>query len=313
MHISEIGRMAMLGEWLDMIERFSGEANHLDQRSAAAEALSASRLLTWCMDTASVGPEETTAAVRGWLIALMLLQDDDEEVRIGIAVAVSEAVSGAKGDAGVQPSKAIELLLDHMTCKFENHPLYVKFLLSVVGAKEEGREEHVADDVMTRRLFEKECDNFQAEELLMMQCCALHVRRLGAGGSFLRAVERLRAYVDGDAARLGEKTDWAGGVSSRSDVFAEMYRLVLGVYASMPEAGQGGDEGASGRDALEAVCKSLVEQRTHLLLRSGLMQVVTTCGADSAASVLRGQDECSKLDGLSLMFLTSEQGGSMSA
>lgn len=113
-----------------------------------------------------------------------------------------------------------------------------RYLLNVVGAKRLGSDEYVADNVVTRRLFEKECDNFQAEELLMMQCCARHVRKLRAGGTLTESVEKLQAFVEGDVAGLGKKTDWAGGVSSRTDVFAEMYRLILGVYASTPEADQ---------------------------------------------------------------------------
>lgn len=162
------------------------------------------------------------------------------QVRVSMAVSVSEAINGASGDAGVQPSKAIELVLEHATAQFGQEPAYILFLRKTVDPESDGGDGHVPDDVMSRRLFEKECDNFQAEDLLLMQCCAKHLRALGPHSSFSAAVGRLRAYVEGKAARLSEGTDWAGGVSSRSDIFLEMYRMVLAIYVAMPGPGLGG-------------------------------------------------------------------------
>lgn len=64
----------------------------------------------------------------------------------------------------------------------------------------------------------------------------------------------------------------------------------------------------TGRKGLAAVCRALVKQRVHVLLRSGLMQVALACGASDAVSVLRSVEGAAKIDALSLMFLTSDQG-----
>ena len=152
-----------LGEWLSMVEDYSLEDKHQDQRTAAADALRRSRVLDWAPSSSGAAWEGVGGhALRAWMVSLRLLQDDDEEVRVGMARAVSRAVSGGQAaDDGVQPSKAIELWFTHSTRLFGDREGYHAFLLSHLEATGGGVGDSVADEVMSRRLFEKECDNFQ--------------------------------------------------------------------------------------------------------------------------------------------------------
>jgi hypothetical protein len=186
----------MIGEWLALVKEQADESRHVDERTAAVDALCRSGLLLLSRDKLPAMSEGSWLQLRGllvqgWLLALLLLQDDDEEARCMMSRAVSAAVlpqGGAGGDApGVQAAKAIELAFRHVSepALGAYEPVWHTFLTSTLnknagdgdsieeGVKGEaggvGGAERLSDEAMARRLFEKECDNFQAEELLIIQ------------------------------------------------------------------------------------------------------------------------------------------------
>ena len=322
---------AMLTEWLAMVEEQADESRHVDGRAAAVDSLCRSTLLQLSRESLRSMPAEAwlrlrTVVVRAWLLALLLLQDDDEEARCMMARAVSAAVSckgeACQGVAAVQPAKAIEFAFQHVSdpALGAHEPMWHAFLKRMLakkaaadggGAEASEGEELLSDEAMARRLFEKECDNFQAEELLIVQLSALHVRRLasatsldapcGAGllaNSRAAAAAAALAALDAEVSAVeavgsGEatKSSWAGGVTSRHDVFASMYRLVLACYAW----GVGDAQGE--KETLARVVGALQKLDVHPLLLHALRLIAGSSPSESQRLVSD--------DGLPLMWLTS--------
>ena len=254
------------------------------------------------------GPHVT----RGWLAALVLLQDDDEDAREAMARAVSAAV--ARG--GVQPAKAMEVVFEFLAAERPPQPRWEAYLsaaLRVAGAQDGagadgaggagGADFLVSDEAMARRLFEKECDNFQAEELIVVMLAARHRRGAGAGAGAAAAEEaaaQLAEYL-GSLAGAGTATCWAGGVSSRSDIFLHVYRQLLAIWA----LGSGARLGPAGMAALGAAARALVGLEAHFLLRNALAHVAEDAGArEAAATALEGASGGSG-GRLGLLFLLS--------
>jgi len=169
-------------------------------------------------------------------------------------------------------------------------------------------EEGLSDEAMARRLFEKECDNFQAEELLIIQLSALHVQRLAAAPpppshASLPSLANDRAAHAADAfSRLeahlklmkasDKGTSWAGGATSRLDVFLSTYRLVLACYAW----GVGDSGGVMG--GLPKLAGELEALEAHPLLLHALELILEA--APSSCQPLLSRE------GLPLMWLTSQ-------
>jgi len=86
-------------------------------------------------------------------------------------------------------------------------------------------------------------------------------------------------------------TSWAGGVTSRLDVFLQTYRLALACYAW----GAGSDEGRMGR--MRDLAASLQAVDAHPLLVHAVSLML-----DSAAS---GSDRLVSAQGLPFLWLTS--------
>jgi len=319
---------SLLSEWLTVVEDQANESRHVDERNAAVDSLCRSALLHLSRHSLHALPEEAwlrlrAVVVRGWLLALLLLQDDDEEARCMMSRAVSAAVmsksEGAQGVVGVQAAKAIELVFHHVSEESLGayEPVWHAFLASTLTNKsatqssgtdtcDSGEGERLSDEAMARRLFEKECDNFQAEELLIIQLAALHVRRLASASpppallpnslaskrttEAASSLSRLSAAVT--AMKPGGKsTSWAGGVTSRLDVFIHTYRLVLACYAW--NVGTAAEE----LGTLKNMASALEALDAHPLLLHALMLI-------KQATPL----QCGRLlsdQGLPLMWLTS--------
>ncbi|EKX50149.1 hypothetical protein GUITHDRAFT_135333 [Guillardia theta CCMP2712] len=213
----------MLEEWIVMVEENSHEAMHVDSRISAVDALSRSDLLCCSLDE---DHELLPLLLRSWLVALTLLQDDDEEARTSMANSVSRALPLlARGH--VQPAKAIELVFEHLSAKAGGHEVWRRFLLGNLTGRGEGKAEDgqereeeaegagkqpVADEVMARRLFEKECDNFQAEALLLLQLSARSAASLSPPlplGDVAACMARLEELV-GTLRGLGKSSCWVG-------------------------------------------------------------------------------------------------------
>ena len=318
--------VATLATWLALVEEHGDETRHVDERFAAVGALCRSGILQ--VSRASVHDmdhrtwlELRTILVRAWRMALLLLQDDDEEARCMMAQAVSAAATagGAGGEAGqtvvgVQAAKAIEVAFVHISGPDVGshagawHEFLQTTLESKVAGVGGGQEvleggEVLSDEAMARRLFEKECDNFQAEEMLMVQLSALHLRRLGStaladkrSSKAAAALARLDAQAsDLQAQASGRKeSSWAGGVTSRMDVFLNTYRLILACYAW----GVGGSP--EERDRLGRIAAGLQQVDAHPLLVHAVRMV--SCASESAPLA------CHRVvseEGLPLLWLTS--------
>ena len=324
---------AMLSEWLAVVEDQANESRHVDERNAAVDSLCRSALLHLSRHSLHALPEEAwlrlrAVVVRGWLLALLLLQDDDEEARCMMSRAVSAAVMSKSGVdqgktrvAGVQAAKAIELVFHHVSHESLGayEPVWHKFLASTLSNQSQsaaastgtdtcdsGEGERLSDEAMARRLFEKECDNFQAEELLIIQLAALHVRRLASAApppallsnslagkrtaEAATALSRLSTAVSAMQAS-GRGTSWAGGVTSRLDVFLHTYRLALACYA------WGVGMAVEEMRVLSDMARGLEALDAHPLLLHALMLM-------QRATAVEGERLASD-QGLPLMWLTS--------
>ena len=324
---TDVGALeAMLAEWLAVVEEQAEEARHVDERTAAVGSLCRSSLLHLSKASLHALPDDAwlqlrALVVRGWLLALLLLQDDDEEARCMMARAVSEAAvragaPGAQEGVGVQAAKAIELVFHHVSgaALGASEPAWQAFLAGMVTRSPhaegsvtemaEGGKEGLSDEAMARRLFEKECDNFQAEELLIIQLSALHLRRRVGEAPPQPLVHALTDKRDAGAAVLarleaqvaamqsgGKGTSWAGGATSRLDVFLDTYRMVLACFAW----GVGGEEEEAA--ALKRVASGMAALEAHPLLLHALH--LTQQAARSGAQGLVSEE------GLPLMWLTS--------
>ena len=248
---------------------------------------------------------------------------------------MARAVSGAvrreegaeQGAAAVQASRAIELVFQHVSrpALGAHDPAWHGFLARMLSNKSpmesgagggtetcDSGEEGLSDEAMARRLFEKECDNFQAEELLIIQLSALHAQRLAAAApppsnTPLASLATNRAAYAADAvSRLeahltlmkasGKGTSWAGGATSRLDIFLSTYRLVLACYAWGV-----GDAGAEAGRELPKLAREMQALDAHPLLLHAL-ELIHETAPSSCRRVLSEEG----LSGLPLMWLTSQ-------
>ncbi|GMF59490.1 unnamed protein product [Phytophthora fragariaefolia] len=232
------------------IESRSDENQPLILREAAASALHHSRLLLLHTNEGSV-TSTADLALSGWMSALRLLQDDSARVRSVARHAVQEALASVKAhgssssrdslsDATVLPL-AVEYVATSFARTAHGTASLSKVLFELVDAPSvlaayagaAGVKAQDWDDLY-RRIFESESSNYFAERDVLVQNIVFSLLARSAGDresvrllrqQVLTAVASALTTLNQEAQRE-ESSQWLGGITYYSDVFAPLFGLL---------------------------------------------------------------------------------------
>jgi len=254
----ELVRVAV-DEWISLVKEHSAASESANFRRATAQAIVASKLLDQVPWVASKlaskedGLELEFAEWYGrsllqvWCVCVKLLEDEDPELRQSLVLPLLDVLalsSGTNGnahfDAAVpsQVERVVQLAFQCLSSHFGSWRVYWEVLAEWVLGSED-IDALLANDVdLVRRLFDKEIDNHHEEELLFVQLCCLHLRRLmmcceSSREAFVgvwrhRFLEQAKSCAE-LTIRMQEKMSWVGGVTNHQDAFKMVYRRLLGL------------------------------------------------------------------------------------
>ncbi|KAE9334763.1 hypothetical protein PF008_g13798 [Phytophthora fragariae] len=233
------------------IEQRSDENQPLILREAAASALHHSGLLLLHNTNGSVASSADLALV-GWTSALRLLQDDDVRVRAVARYAVQEALAKAEDCSTASPNGSLSdatvlpLAVEYIAASFARTEYGVaslsKVLFELVDAPSvlaayagaAGAKAQDWDDLY-RRIFESESSNYYAERDVLAQniVFSLLARSGEDDGDSIRLLRQqvLTAVASAlttlnQEGRREEGSQWLGGITYYSDVFAPLFGLL---------------------------------------------------------------------------------------
>mmetsp|Transcript_36847 Transcript_36847/g.59598 ORF Transcript_36847/g.59598 Transcript_36847/m.59598 type:complete len:416 (+) Transcript_36847:160-1407(+) len=285
---------SIVGVWLRLIDQYSEPSQIVAVRSGVITAIDESRLLIGTNEMrSSSSPLRLRAEVTVWLVAVRLLQDDDADVREACAELVSRVLCPEHGPMVV--SHAVELVFETMTSRFGgSSPEYVTFLVDLIGVATDRPEDAFAScDVNSESMgkqFEKESDNFHAEDAFLVRLASQHLARilsapphdvtvdqwpLPNGSNPLLKCDGVLAWSRIWLRYFGAKVrqcvelmgpslsaTWIGGVSYHREVFLLLFRIINGLSAFAAAASS--TRPGEGEDYKELPIASAVQQ-THSL------------------------------------------------
>ncbi|KAG1680341.1 hypothetical protein FOA52_015431 [Chlamydomonas sp. UWO 241] len=275
------------------IERAAGADQADAMRAAAADALGASGILHLAAAGNSIGGGGSGgggAALRGWLTALTLLQDEDADVRSDTA-ALCQRSAGAHGTqqlagGGLFVEVVLRQVLRLLRVSFGGDARSRSALRGLVADASEAPPELLVPQAggghgtgLVRRLFDREADNQHEEPLLVAQLAAREHRELlgdaaaGDGGEVLEWLQVAADRLDGAAGALTQLQQpgavsgggssggggWVGGLVNHPTTFPYLFRWLLVFWAAPPRHARASPEQVAalrarlGR-ALSAVC-----------------------------------------------------------
>ncbi|KAL3670504.1 hypothetical protein V7S43_004819 [Phytophthora oleae] len=263
------------------IDLRSDENQPLILRRAAASALHHSGLLL--LHTKQESSAEL--ALAGWMSALRLLQDDNVRVRSVARYAVQEALakttgSSVTGIASLSDAAVLPLAVEYVASSFarteQGAESVSKVLFKLIDAPSvltaysgaAGAKAQDWDDLY-RRIFESESSNYFAEcDVLAQNIVHSLLARTIEDGEAMRLLRKrvLNATVSSlstlnqEAQRSGkEGSQWLGGITYYSDVFAPLFGLLAAGVAittsSCPPATELQPVASQVRDLAQEACE----------------------------------------------------------
>ncbi|KAG1713461.1 hypothetical protein DVH05_001248 [Phytophthora capsici] len=235
------------------IDLRSDENQPLILRRAAASALHHSSLLLLHTMQNSSGE----LALAGWMSTLRLLQDDNVRVRSVARYAVQEALakatdSSVTGIVSLSDAAVLPLAINYVASSFtrtdQGAESLSKTLFKLIDAPSvltaysgsAGAKAQDWDDLY-RRIFESESSNYFAECDVLAQNLvhSLMARTIGDGEAMrllrkriLNAAVSSLTTLNQEAQRSGkEGSQWLGGITYYSDVFAPLFGLLAAAVA----------------------------------------------------------------------------------
>lgn len=253
----------------NLIKKHSASSEPVSMRKAAAESVIASGLLEQAelvastVFTSQIPPEnpcsscfEPKEAVNMyarqildiWFTCIMLLEDEDDEVRQRVAVDVQRCFTHKISGSGVVPTqveKVIALSFEYLSSIFGH---WIEYLDSLLHWILKAANFEVSKGDLVRRVFDKEIDNHHEEKLLISQICCSHLEELATSKSWpvalldeqhfrnylnkwrLGFLHQLKSFTKDHIDKQGS-VDWVGGVGNHKDAFLPLYANLLGFYA----------------------------------------------------------------------------------
>ncbi|XP_022983680.1 thyroid adenoma-associated protein homolog [Cucurbita maxima] len=251
----------------DLISQHSAASEPVNMRTAAADSIIASGLLEeaeifgdYMFDNQI--PQETSNShfeqrdyvnmyahqiLNIWSTCIMLLEDEDDEIRKSLAADVQKCFSSERtttsSDARTQVEQVIGSSFEYLSSIFGHWVRYFDYLANWV-LNTANYAASPADPV--RRVFDKEIDNHHEEKLLISQTCCLHLEKLSRSklvalwdtqwfinylvGLRKRFFHQLIKFSDEHMSKHGG-FDWIGGAGNHKDAFLPLYGNLLGFYS----------------------------------------------------------------------------------
>eukprot|EP01117_Protostelium_nocturnum_P015476 TRINITY_DN6011_c0_g1_i3.p1 TRINITY_DN6011_c0_g1~~TRINITY_DN6011_c0_g1_i3.p1 ORF type:complete len:379 (-),score=187.82 TRINITY_DN6011_c0_g1_i3:25-1161(-) len=232
---TDFGRR-IAGEWIKLIEESSGSDQLLDLRMAACSSISSG--LSNDSSSSEASSLEKEIAVRVWITVLVLLEDEEENLREKVSKFVSRKYYQSHNDRRLHLSfragKAKQIVMEIL---FKNHldSVFQDYLLSDLQMQEQFSAFGAVED--TRKLFEKEEDNNYAEEAVMIQLRTLYLTKLAKTSPSIRSlIESKRSQLESTfnelMKRLRESKEkimstlfWSQSVMHAPEFFLPLYRI----------------------------------------------------------------------------------------
>jgi len=173
-------------------------------------------------------PKETHSAIMKSLFDLvLLLQDDDSDIRHHASSITSQIVLGLKSD--IFEAKTLELLFQHLSTYYGNEVDYpVSIEAMILGQK---NIESLLDYEMnsTKHIFELERSNIYKEDLINIQVAAYYAKP--SAQQLVPALAKVHMIVDALSTLSQSETTSTPQIinefTSRPDVFTAFYRSII--------------------------------------------------------------------------------------
>jgi len=230
-----------------------------EKRKAAVQALSSSKLLDFVQGN-RVKDEATGAlAVDLWRCMLMLIEDEDVDIREIASETASSAIESVR--SGAQSEEVLRAIFQHVHTNFAQFEVAMAFMVDLTKGLSYTRSQfdHVlARSTNIRRLFDKEADNAHAEPLFLAQLAAKQMHAScdakTAQCALDEVMETLTNMKDALEAFASRDSRWVGGVTAHEDCFVPIANALIGAWAFEARIG---DDDKERRDRLQALYTAL--------------------------------------------------------
>ncbi|XP_038903869.1 thyroid adenoma-associated protein homolog [Benincasa hispida] len=245
----------------DLIRQHSAASEPVNMRMAAADSIIASGLLEQAeifgdfvfnnqipLETANSRFEQREYVnmyahqiLNIWSTCIMLLEDEDDDIRKRLAADVQKCFSSERTPNQVE--QVIGSSFEYLSSIFGHWVLYFNYLANWV-LNTANYTVSAADPV--RRVFDKEIDNHHEEKLLISQTCCLHMEKLSRSKLvalldtewFINYLVSLRKRFFRQLIKFSDEHmnkhggfDWIGGAGNHKDAFLPLYLNLLGFFA----------------------------------------------------------------------------------
>jgi len=212
----------MFSEWLTLCTTYSIVNQPVELRHVVATSIASARLSHRTISSIPTPLKQcvTNATIQSWLIALHLLQDDDEELRLEMArhcsayslsVATENAADRKPLHTTYVVAKAIESTFAYLSSYFGFSQLYFDCLINIIKQPEPVRIAFESSKKDRDLLFEIEKDNIFVDSALAIQFASYHIKYLFSHSESNVKVQRerqLREWYSTLTMQLHDAVEW---------------------------------------------------------------------------------------------------------
>jgi len=170
--------------------------------------------------------ESYTAIMRSLFDLVLLLQDDDSDIRIHASTIASQIVLGLKSD--VFEAKTLELVFEHLHSHYQNNPEYPEGIHDMIVGHQSMQDLFDYELNSTKHIFELERSNIYKEDLINIHVAALYAHPTPA--QVAPSLDNVR-MIAGALTTLHQGTTKSSQIinefTARPDVFTAIYRSIL--------------------------------------------------------------------------------------
>jgi hypothetical protein len=184
------------------------------------------------LSNALVNDDMIDAHICAWETCVLLLQDEDEDIRKSTAAMLSTIVSGNETKYELQVEYVLEACLAHMTQLFQGKERYVKFLLQFVSIHDQrGDLDLELVQIGEAPLFDKEPENIFVEKLFLAQLAALQLYNISATTAIDHTLLLEEMNILLEALEKKRNMYHVGDLTHHAILFSGAYRVALGLRA----------------------------------------------------------------------------------
>jgi DNA gyrase inhibitor GyrI len=212
---------SMTKEWIDIMTEHVKPTQQDNLRLACQKSIKLSNMLK---------SDSGSAQLCAWKCCVILLQDEDEEIRKETASMLSYLISSSKYD--LQVEYVLEACMNRMTELFHDNQEYIQFLLEFASLRDkQGQIQFQLEQIDQAPLFDPEPENIFVEALFTAQLAANQLYKISKNKPVndTLLVEELQVVLD--TVEKKNNVYHVGDLSNHTQIFLALYRVALGLRA----------------------------------------------------------------------------------